>query len=281
MCIDIFIYLYYNKIIMSRAEAVVANIERRVSREAEKISAVLEWWLFEEANRVSANNAYLDDFTAFRDGLHASTEDMQGNAENKANSHYYRLIAWTNQTIENETELSSEDYDYLLARQLFGVLMLLSGNVRTQALLVASTQEEYGEYRSDRTLVGVDIRSVVQDRVWWHRAVKEQREPDAEQQQLFEDTLKVNDLAHAWTGDFLYTRGKYEPGRSETEAHEMGHMAEQAWIELAVDYIFYMDTRNFELGRTAGYDGFANVPLLEPKSITLDPKIIYPFARAA
>lgn len=264
---------------MSRFETAVSNIERRTEHEAEKISRVVGWWLFEEANRTSDNNAYLDDFSAFREGLDAHSGPSQiGPA--KAGSHHSRLISWTHQVKEAENELSEEDYDYLLARQLFGVLMLLSGNLRTQALLVSSTQQEYTKYRRESMHVGADLRSIVRDRVWWHRAVKETSSLEIEQQRLLEDTLAVNDVGRMWTGEFVYTRGKHEAGRRDTETHIAGHIAEQAWIELAVDYIFYMDTRHFMKGRVSGYDGFASVPLLEPKSITLEPAIIYPFSAA-
>lgn len=266
---------------MPRAEAIIANIERRVDHEAERISAVLEWWLSEEANRVSDNNAYLDDFAGFEEELHEASEYGSGFRSAKAQSHYDRLIAWTNQTQEREVEVSDEDYDYLLARQLFGTMMLLSGNLRKQALISASGQEEYTKYRRDSTLVGADLQTIVRDRVWWHRAVKEQLMPEQEKEELFANTLRVNDAGFTWTGNFIFSRGQHESGRQDTETLALAHMTEQALIELAVDYIFYMDARNFELGRTRGYDGFANVPFLEPKSITLDPQIIHPFAAAA
>lgn len=169
--------------------------------------------------------------------------------------------------------------DYLLARQLFGVMMLISGNLRKQALIAASSQDEYTEYRTESSLVGADLGKIIRDRVWWHRAVKQSLPIDQEQQVLLQNTLTVNELSHGWTSDFIYKRGSTEPWRNKTETIAAGHVAQQAWTELAVDYIFYMDERNLTIGRSDGYEGFAGVPFLEPKSITLEPAIIYPFSK--
>lgn len=267
---------------MSRHELVLDNIDRRVEAEAEKIASVLDWWIGQEViSSGSTHNAYLDDFDQFEKELQGAEQGTFNVAVSKATAHYQRLIGWTNDVetaSTNPEEFSEDDLDYLLARQLFGVMMLVSGNLRKQALISASSQEEYATYRNDNSLVGLDIHKVVRDRVWWHRAAKQSQPIADEQHNLLQNTLVTNDLSHAWTSDFLYARGSKEPGRNNTETVAAGHIAEQAWVELAVDYIFYMDDRNFELGKSNGYEGFAKVPFLEPKSITLEPGIIYPFS---
>lgn len=264
---------------MSRTEAIVANLERRVDREATAITSAIEWWLSEEViSSGQTHDAYLDDFQHFDDALHHTSEAARNNQAAKAKSHYERLIMWSENVANEDYDLSDADMDYMLARQLFGVMMLLSGNLRTQALIAASSQEEYAELRSNSSHIGLDMHQAIKDRLWWHRAVKEFESPEKEKSNLIQNTLVVNEAAYQWSGGFLYDRSSFESGRKDTETLAAGHVAEQAWLELAVDYICYMDDRNFSLGRSSGYEGFAGVPFLEPKSITLEPGVIYPLS---
>ncbi len=236
---------------------------------ATNIASGIDWWLREEvASSGKDHNVVLDDYDAFVDAITNQEGVPRIPLDAKFNSHHSRLIDFTAAFHQHPSD------PYIFARQMFCILMCTSGAFREQARLGATDQEDYlKRRRSTESPIGINLLDTVVDRVWWHRFMKNINEP-LDSAALVEETLHTNQVTSEWM-EFLKSRGKADLQKDPSETIEMAKIAQTLWVNLAVDYALFWEKQNDQPF------GYADTPILEPKSITHGPEIIYPFRRSA
>jgi hypothetical protein len=233
------------------------------------VAKALRDWLQEEIeNSMIGRNAILDDWSQFKRDLKLPFDDFRNQDAGKARSHYDRLATWT---------LASEEYpdllqdDYFIARQMFCAQMFISGAFRKQCFLEAGNAEEYIQKRKNHGPTGINIEESVTTRLNDHQTGNAfLREPykNTPEAQLIEKTLHANDTGLELSKDTHSTIISNPDSKVDVAIPLLMH-AQDMWSRLIVDYIFYS-----ALSKNGQLD---NVPMLQPKSISENPQIYYPF----
>lgn len=222
------------------------------------IATAFTGWLDAEVrNSGEGGNAILNDYPGFVEALSLDYFDNSNVPAGKSRSHYDRLKLWTEETFPGH---SSDDE--VIARQLFGVLMGLSGAFRTQCLLISSSQNSYMNYRNGPNPLGLDVKGQVQQRLQQRFGkqpdLNDLKKPVVTETELIEDTHITNGLRRQ-TEQELFSQKRMFTMRKVLNASRLLHVRRE-WLNLGVDYmLFAAQTRNGDL---------AQVPFLEPKTIT-------------
>jgi hypothetical protein len=232
---------------------------------SKSITSSMHDWLAQEIESSGAGrNAVLDNFYVTRKAFMQRSDVSWNQNIRKTNSHYDRLVLWTPQFAENPAD------DFLTARQLFCAQMYLSGMFRQECFVVASDEAEYRFRRFGGQVLGVDINTVIENKL-------ASQDTPVSLQTLTDTTLKTNKLTNSKLRQlhdrnrtegtlfnyvrFLNSRGEWLKALSELQGE---------WLDLSVDYILHAaEVRDGDISK---------VPFLEPKSISDDPQIYYPFS---
>jgi hypothetical protein len=226
---------------------------------------VQDWLKIEYGTAGAGRNTYLDSLEGFYRALSKPYDDPSNTTAAKTLSHLGRLTGAWWQGFETDPR-----NDYLSARQLFGVLMLLSGSHRTQVSLQASNQNNYTERRHATTL-GINLRRTVEDRLDEYAHDKTVRENALSLEGLYRVTTAAT-TAGLDCLEFVHRRGAKDAKQKTSPSVEYLQGMQVTYAKLAVDHItFAAQIRNGEL---------ASVPFLQPISITDQPEnpVYYPFA---
>jgi hypothetical protein len=233
---------------------------------AEVIASELEGWLKREVdNSVTGRNKYLDDFSDFRNSLVLPYGDRSNTNAAKNRSHYDRTVNWTNGLLDFYEDFNPDQKDYAISRQIFCAQMSLSGLFRIQCLMQAADQDDYYRRRTGGSGVGIDLEKTVADRLKQLQSVEHAMSLD----DIAARTLEINDQQQAYVEE-LHETGQRYAGQDSSPAIDSGLVSQNRWAGLIVDYIVFASHRD---------DGdLASVPFLEPKSISDNPEVYYPFA---
>jgi hypothetical protein len=224
-----------------------------------------EWLYAEIQNSYSNNNAVLNDYPGFEKDLALPFDHPANVMASKARSHHQRLKLWTDEVF------AYDDSDPAIARQLFGVMMGLSGAYREQCFVVSNDQFGYMRLRYSNQPLGADLREVVRGRVvaqFGHEPAESELEHvSIAKSELITRTHQVNNFREETVAN-LYSQKPVRGVRKALIARRLADLR-RAWYELGVDYILYAaQQRGGEL---------AKVPFLEPKTIAAA-ELVYPFA---
>lgn len=232
------------------------------------IARTLGNWLDTEIINSSIDgNAPLDSYAGFQKSLTLPFGDSQSVDTLKTISHYQRLRLWTDELF------SKDDSDEIFSKQLFGIMMNISGAHRVQCLVISPNQGSYNIHRSNNEDLGLSLGKCVTERlVSTHGTV-----PDAEamksqaidKETLINDTFAATDLHYNTVKGFFSGR-PLAARRSTWNVVYASRLCavRREWTNLAVDYISY--------GAQQREGDISKVPLLEPTTITRA-KMIYPF----
>jgi hypothetical protein len=231
--------------------------------------AMWDWLQDEIDNSMAGRNAVLDNRSDFENDLRLPFSDLRNQDGGKARSHHNRLHGWTMATEMYPTLV--ED-DYFLARQIWAAQMFISGAFRKQAFLRTESQQEYVHYRRQHGPTGIDLKSVIAERVqqheergWWPRPAYQ----DSPWARILNNTIETNDLSLV-TAEQVHDIAARGNRGSREQAARLLHDTQSRWARLAVDYILF-SAQNYE-------GDLGAVAVLEPKSISDSPAMCYPFA---
>jgi|GEM_PF-5312164 len=240
------------------------------SPEVSQISdALTAWFDGEIKSSMASRNAILDNFATWHQWLKMPLTNPSNGNYRRPSGHTDRLRVFTDQGFVRRPW-----DDQVFARQIFCAQMFVSGLFRNECMLLSSNQEEYLKRRGGTNPVGISIAQVVGNRL---RQLKDAGKNPAFQLTT-KPTITFGDLAertHFMNNrmprvlQLLHTYGADEVSREQSPTVTMLRETQKDWISLATDYILYAaQTRE---------GGLADVPFWEPKSISEDPQIYYPF----
>jgi hypothetical protein len=230
-------------------------------------------WLQKEiGSSVAGANHYLDDHEAFLRQLALPLSNpLNQNAQKNAKYHF-RTIEDTHAFIQDYGKVHVDQQDKILARQMFNILMQLSGLFRVQCHLQAENQEDYYRRRLDGGSIGVDLEQVITERLEW--LFTEVPEPDAfyyagvDREGLVDQTVFLNASQSQFMGN-LQDLGAMDAGHEKSRTVDDCIDWQRHLTRLFVDYtVFSASQRGGQL---------AAVPLLRPGE---DRQIYYPFSSA-
>lgn len=233
----------------------------------EKIATVFDRWLDAEVvNSYSNGNAVLNDYSGFEKSLTLSYQDPANVDAGKARSHYDRLTLWTDEGFAN-----NDKSDQAHARQMFAVMMGLSGAFRMQCFVASLNQEGYMSRRYIDGSLGLDMDEQVQQalhkRFGRFPQASDLKSAVVDKKELIDSTHRVNKLRDATSAD-LFTGRKLSTIQRPHQALKWLQLR-QNWVDLGVDYALY--------GAQMRDGDLSMVPMLEPRTIA-EARLIYPFA---
>jgi hypothetical protein len=225
-------------------------------------SAMREWLKAEIDSSGAGRNAVLDDFYNARKYFTLRSDDPANKNTLKNDGHYNRLKIWTPQFAENSM------HDYLTARQLFCAQMYLSGMFRSECFVTSRGEEEYRFRRFGGHGIGIDLEKRTVDRLASNKPV--------ELDELIGRTDEANEQTNAIIRE-LHNRNRRAGTlfnyikfiNSRDDWLQALSLLQETWLDVSIDYITYAaEVRGNDLSK---------VPFLEPKSISDNPQIYYPF----
>jgi hypothetical protein len=230
--------------------------------------AMNDWLQAEIESSMEGRNAILDDWEQFQRDLRLPFDDPHNQNAGKTKSHYNRLLQWT---------LASEQYpdllqdDYYLARQMFCAQMFVSGAYRRQCFLQAHDADDYALRRRSMGPVGINLQDTVAQRLSDYSSgdpfltLPYKNTPEAH---LTEETMQTNDGGLQISKE-VHDMALADAGHEESRSISLLRLSQDLWTQLTVDYIaFIAQQRGGQL---------AEVPFLQPKSISDSPEVRYPF----
>jgi len=230
---------------------------------AEVISKSLEgWFRAEHASSSKGVNQYLDTLEWGTSTLALPWDDVNNGNAGKTLGHIdrIRLPNWGGAFAANPSN------DYLAARQLFGLQMLISGCYKNQCY----AQDNFRARKFGEPPIGIDIPDVVGNRLitLYMNSEATFAEKVITIDDLTSRTAQMVKVAVDSLG-FVHSRAKFDIGRESTETAESLKSNQQGWLELGIDHIaFAAQLRGGSL---------TEVPFLEAKSISEEPQVYYPF----
>lgn len=242
------------------------DISPEVLKLSETVSVALSNWLQEEvASSVVGKNQVLDDYTGFYNSLLKPSTDPNNVNYGKALSHFNRLRLWTDQFA------NMVDSDQATARQLFCVQMFMSGLFRTQCMLEATDQEDYYQRRMSGKAVGVDLSTVIAEQMQTRSGTLKDHVDFSSATPNLAELVELTDQTNETHKALIQKLHDRDNSTSNVDLPMIEDIKtmQVAWAELAVDYILFAA---HERG-----DQLAPVPFWEPKSISENPAIYYPF----
>jgi hypothetical protein len=225
--------------------------------EAERISNGIGSWVRRELTiSLSSRNSYLDDLAEMRKRMALEAEDPGNFVFNKFYSHMGRQTLWGQAMVESPGD------DFLMARHIFNALMQLSGVAKKITYFTSSNQRDYFDRKTSDNFVGVDLKPVV-------AATLAEDSPTPEALQgvtMNEFEITANSLL------FLRTRIPDDFDKEESPAVNELAKTQFAWVRVVT--LGIMVAANHREGNLSA------IPFLEPKSITDEPQVYFPFAEA-
>ncbi len=240
-------------------------------------SGLSSWLMREVGSSTTGRNHFLDEFDDFRTQLSLPYEAPGNNDAEKNRSHFNRLEEWTTGLSDHYFDMRPEQKDYAMARQILCAQMYLSGLFRIQCHMQATDQDDYYRRRLEGAHTGIDLGAAVADRLPLLFGVNPPK-PDGgvssawlSFNELVGQTLTLNEVQRKFI-KLLHATGVNDVGQEQSPTIAAGANLQKAWTGLVVDYIGYVAAERGNLRA---------VPFLEPKSMTEDPQVYYPFAQAA
>lgn len=233
----------------------------------------LETWLSEEVvSSGEGRNSILDDWGLYQEGLEKPFHEPSNAFAGKARGHYDRLRNWT---LGFELDSGLLHDEYYMARQKFCAQIEISGAFRRQCFVESWDPGEYKTRRFEHGPAGIDLEKCIAERLDEYTAWK-QLIPGAAFQQnpaarLIANTNKVNDeyLQIVETVQGIAIR---DAGQENSAAANYLKRAQKIWTGLFVDYTM------FDINVTG--TPLEKIAFLEPKSISDDPQVYYPFSKS-
>lgn len=221
------------------------------------IAKAIDAWVDAECITSSTDhNAILDDFEHMRLQLGLDPHDPQNHQASKYFSHHNRQRFW------GEAFIAEPENDYFAARHIFNGLMAASGTRRKMSYMSAASANEYTTQRQAKTGSNIDTAKRVQATLASQPLGVSAAEAQAISIQAFEKCRTVlDDLRQRVPQDF---------GKESSPAIDLLKELQGDWIHVVTSGIQ-------AAARYRGND-LTRVPFLEPKSITNDPDVYYPFA---
>lgn len=231
------------------------------------ISRVTRDWLqaeIEESMQPQNGNSVLDNWHKFHLDLMLPFDSANNWNAQKAKGHYERLLKWT---LLPEEQPQLVENDAFLGQQTWAALMFVSGAYRRQCFFQAADPEDYTHRRKDEGPAAVDLEAIAREHLATGPQVTVYK--DTPWGRLQQATLNLNEESFK-AAKLVHECGVPGLGREDSEAVRLLTELQEKWAGLAVDYMAFAAQR-------AGKDWQA-VPLLEPKSVSQDPQIYYPFS---
>ncbi len=234
----------------------------------EQVTQVINDWLAAEivnADAIDSRNAVLSDFIPRKTELDLPAKSGSNTMYLKQEHHYDRLRIFAAEYLNN----NQVNQDYETARLIFCSLMTLSGGFRKQCYIASETEAEYRQLRAAKP-IGIDLRAVVAKEC--DKDTITPLDPQDRLEGLISRTLTVFEISLA-LHESIHPR--WVNDRNPTKAWRLEAMqrAQQQAAGLTVAQIMV----------AASYrDGdYTSVPFFEPKSISDQEQLLYPFANAA
>lgn len=239
----------------------------KVENATEQISSVFYNWLQAEVNSSmdeNNRNSILDDYDSAIKGLKGGWDHKSNFTARKFESHIMRLPLWL------EAYSYDPEDDYQAARLLFAGLMQVSGSYRNQCYLQARNPEDYVERRKD--VIGTNMHNAVGVRLHTHlpstgNFARANIELDDLEKRM-QETIKVGETSVRAVCN--RTKYGYDLGQSRSRSVNEMQIAQYNWLTFATDCL----THSVKVRR----GNLADVPFLEAKSISDEPKVYYPLA---
>lgn len=228
---------------------------------ADPIASVVTEWVHQECvESVKDRNAYLDDLDVLQASLALPLDDPTNLGGAKHFSHANRQRFWGEGLV-----LEPRD-DFTAARQTFNVLMQVSGCAKRMLWLGCRNQEEYDVKKVSPNVIGIDAAPILKNYLGLDKlTMKVSGAEDLNKRTLYEFERKTTTLMYIQSRATLDVRKPFSPSMNALKLNQ------GRWVRLAAHSI--MSAAAYRNGDLAA------VPLLEPKSISDDPAIIYPFEK--
>lgn len=231
---------------------------------AETITRGISSWLDQEAARSSVDhNVYLDNLDRARRDLALSLDDTTSYQAAKPHSHHNRQRLW------GEAMIADPSNDFATARHIFNLLMQMSGSARNIRYFQAASQEDYLERKRRKNIAGIDVFGAVS------AGIRKLRQPDSgslvvpSAEEIQAVTLGQFEQKEKMLAE-LRNRVPEDFGKEESPAVTALQEEQRQWAQLVASSVLM--AREYRSGDLAA------VPVLEPKSISDEPQVIYPFA---
>jgi hypothetical protein len=233
------------------------------------IAGALEDWLqLEIESSMGGKNAYLDDWKQFQKDSKLPFDDDNNQNAGKARSHYDRLFRWS---LDTEQYPDFFQDDYWLARQMFCAQMFISGAYRKQCFIEANVSKDYLKRRKSQGPAGIDILSSISRRLDEYSSgnpFPDHQYKNTPEAQLINRTLRINNMSLE-VSKAVHSECMGNTPTNNNHAVKLLGAVQGLWTELIVDYIVYAAQQKG--GK------IEDVAMLEPKSISENPKMYYPF----
>lgn len=239
------------------------------SQHAQNIADALDSWLAEECLSAStSHNKILDDVEKARSNLSMPLDDPNNWYVAKHKSHQNRQQKQFRELYEADIK-----NDYSSALSLFNVTMGMSGTARHMIALRSSSQNLYDKSRYDSSPSGINLAEAVDARLRFRLGGEITQENiencNIDLEEVLTNIERAFDLIEECFG-FVYLRSPDDFDKPISESGAILDLCQSIWTEAAVDAILFA-------AKVRGGD-ITKVPLLEPKSITQEPAVIYPFS---
>jgi hypothetical protein len=225
------------------------------------ISDAVEQWLSAEYVSASAgSNKHLDDLVRLQAGLTLPPDDPLNVNAAKNRSHTDRHRHYVTAFLDRPYRSTTQ------ANLVFNLLMQLSAGQRLMCYLRSSNEAEYKELRHGPNSSGIDLENFV------GAVAEEYAEAPVgkiNQKRVLASGLHIFKIMGICQ-PYLSERAAKDIGQQASPLLEFAHLLQVGRAEALTRHILYFaDLHGGSL---------ASVPALEPKSITENPGLIYPFA---
>lgn len=234
---------------------------------ATHIARVTREWVHEEAlESINDRNKYLGDYLKGHEWLQMEYLDPLNLPASKHSNHHNRQRFWGN---AHEIE---PDNDFAAGRHLFNILMQVSGLAKRLCYVKATSMEHYFGLKTDPGVIGIDPFPVVLGKIMTRQAATPPNLLALDVPELQTATL---DQFSEIKEDFDGLRDDIEADFGQPESPTVGKLRaiQMKWVRLVTDGVLTL---------MANRDGrLIKVPVLQPKSISDEPEVYYPFDRVA
>jgi hypothetical protein len=226
-------------------------------KNAERLSGGLESWLVDERSSAEGMaNRLFADYDRAAEGLKLPYEDPNNILASKAISHSQRF--WSNH-LWVQGALETPSHDYLAGRMMFACMMRVSGARNLIGHVLADNQEEFYSIR-----IGTDKYRTTEE-------IITARVSELTGMHVNEDVIAATNSKTMEVSESTFRGLSGRDTRDVLTSQELNLARdfEKSTLDTLVDYaVFFSQFRQGDIQL---------VPSLEPKSITLEPAVVYPF----
>lgn len=227
------------------------------------IASAIGLWVNRECVSLTERNNQLDGLEIGRNSIVLPPQTTGNLNDYKHANHHNRQRFWGQALIEEPGN------DYLTARHIFNALMQVSGNSRMMRWLIAKNQAEYDQLKVADNIVGIEVEPVVASLIKTKQMAGDSASmvvtsAEESHQQSMDAFVDKEATIH-----YIYERAPNDFGTSHSPSLARLATTQELWVGVVADSILM----------AAGYRGgeLEAVPFLEPKSISDDPQVYYPF----